>query len=160
MSKKITQTNDEIKEQVMSKIGDGSLHMQSKLHFVILGATSVVAIVLMVILATYFISVASLYVRLQIAQGPAYGIQRNLDSLLQAFPWQAIVFGCLSIVTAIYLIIKSGKMYKIRLAYLVPIVIAVTFVIGFILSYSSLPNFENGNQNGSGSSVKGYHYNR
>jgi len=160
MSKKSLQENNEIENKVMSKIKGEHLHMQSKAHFVILGIVSIIAIILAVILATYFISVLSLFIRLQIAQGPAYGVQRNLAYLLQTFPWQALLLGLLFIAAAIYLIIKSGKMYKIRLRYLVPTIIIAIFSIGLLLSFSSLQNLGNRNPSGNGSSVKGYRYNR
>ncbi len=160
MSKKPLKENNEIENEVMLKVSDKRLHMHSKSYFVILGIVSIIAIILAVVLATYFISVLSLFIRLQIAQVPAYGIQRNLASLLQTFPWQALLFGLLFIATTIYLIIKSGKMYKIRLRYLVPIVVVGILLIGLLLSFSSLPNIGNRHPSVNNSSVKGYHYNR
>lgn len=149
---------NKIEDQVIEKIKNDNLHMQSKKHFVIFGVVSVVAIILAVLLASYFISVLSLFFRLQVAQGPAYGIQRNLNALIQAFPWQALILGVIFIVAAIYLISKSGKMYKIRLRYTVPVIVAIIVLIGLLLSFISLPNTGNRNMNGGGPSFRGYHY--
>ena len=147
MNKKTTKNSTNMEEKVMSQIGGGKVRMQSRLYYIVMSIVGIAAIIGAVMLATYFISVASLFIRLQIAQGPAYGIQRTLDSLLSDFPWLAVLLGILSIVAVVLMIAKSGKMYKIRLAYLVPIIIAVVLTIGFAFSYSSLPNFGNRGQN-------------
>ena len=156
MNKKTSKNITRIEDKVMSQIGGGKVHMQSKARHIALGIAGVAAIVFAAILAAYSISVASLSIRLQIVQGPAYGIQRNLDSLLSDFPWMVVLLGILSVAAVIFMIAKSGKMYKIRLAYLVPIVIAVILAIGFALSYSALPDFGNRGQNTNMPSGRGY----
>ncbi len=160
MSKKTLHKKNEIENQVMSKISSGNLHMQTKAHFVVLGIVSIIAIILMVFLSTYFISVSSLFIRLQIAQGPAYGIQRNLGSLVQTFPWWAMILGILFITASVKLVAKTGNMYKVRLRHLALIVVAIVLCVGFVFSYSSFPNFGNRNINRAIPSVRGYHFSK
>ena len=133
-----------IEESVMKKISSGKLRMRSKTRYIILGLLSIVAIILLVVLATYFISVSSLWLRIQIAQGPAYGANRNLALLLNSFPWWAFLLSIVSIIGIIYFVSRSGRMYKIRLAYLITIVIAFILLIGFVFSFSVLPGIMNG----------------
>lgn len=160
MNKKITKNSKDIEEKVMSQISSGKVHMQSRSYYIVMSIVGIAAIIGAAMSAAYFISVVSLFIRLQVAQGPAYGIQRTLDSLLSDFPWVAVLLGLLSIMAVILMILKSGKMYKIRLAYLVPVVIVLTLTLGFALSYSSLPNFGNRGQNNEIQPVKGYQHNR
>ncbi|MEI6228447.1 MAG: hypothetical protein WCP11_00240 [Candidatus Saccharibacteria bacterium] len=160
MNKKTAKKSTHIEEKVMSQIGGGKVHMQSRSYYIVMSIVGIAAIIGAVMSAAYFISVASLFIRLQIAQGPAYGVQRTLDSLLSDFPWLAVLLGVSSIVAVILMITKSGKMYKIRLAYLVPIVIAVILTLGFAFSYSSLPNFGNRGQNSEIQPARGYQHNR
>ncbi|MEI7689457.1 MAG: hypothetical protein WCI79_00630 [Candidatus Saccharibacteria bacterium] len=156
MNKKTKEIDADIKQKVMSKISGGSVHMQSRSYYIVLAIVGIIAIIGATILATYSISVASLFVRLQISQGPAYGIQNSLNSLLNDFPWLAVLSGILSIMAVIFMIAKSGKMYKIRLAYLVPMVVAVILAIGFALSYSSLPDFGNRVPGSDVQNIRGY----
>ena len=150
-----------IESGVMSRIHDSKPHIRSRFYYLSLGLLLIFAIILMIFVSTYSISVASLWLRLQAAQGPAYGLKQNLSLLLDSFPVWALCLGSVSMAGAVYLIRKSGKMYKLRLAYFVPLAVSVIVAAGFVLSYSSLPNtFGNRGLNGNRSSVKGYQRDR
>lgn len=150
-----------IEAGVMNRIHDDKPHIRSKSYYLSLGLLSVAAIVFMIFVATYSVSVASLWLRLQAAQGPAYGLRQNLSLLLESFPIWALCLGTVSAVGAIYLIRKSGRMYKLRLAYFIPIAVVAIMAVGFAFSYSSLPNaFGGRGLNNSNPPVKGYQRNR
>jgi len=63
--------------------------------------------------------------------------------MVDSFPWWALLAGAVSLIAAIYFIRKVGNLYKMRLIHLVLLIIAASMVLGFALSYSSLPSFFN-----------------
>jgi len=165
MSDKTQPKTSVIEEKVMHKINDGKIHMRSRSFYLYLSTLGAIAIVLLAFISTYFISIATLWLRVQAAKGPAYGAKQNLAILLGSFPWWALLLGLVSLIGIIYLVHKTGQMYKIRLIYLVPILVTVFITIGFIFSYSNLPRIFNGrrvsviscdNNIACGSSVRGY----
>lgn len=114
-------------------------------------------------------SIVSLWLRIQTAAGPAFGAKQNLTILISTFPWWALLIGILSLFAIIIFVNKSGRMYKIRLIYLVPLIILTSIVVGYIFSYSALPAlFNNYKQNSSCEvndtnckpSAKGYRWNK
>lgn len=140
MSKKPQLVDSDIEKNVMAKIQAGQVKMHPKYYYLALSAISVLAILLLGFVTSYFMSVVTLWVRIQNAAGPAYGARRNLSDLVGAFPWWALALGVLSFVIIIYLVRKVGSLYKIKLVYLVPMVIIISLLLGFGFSYSSLPN--------------------
>lgn len=140
MSKKPLRVDSKIEKNVMAKIQAGQIKMHPKYYYLVISAISILAILLLGFVAAYFMSVVTLWIRIQNATGPAYGARRNLSDLVGAFPWWAMLLGVLSFVVIIFFVRKVGGLYKIRLIYLVPIVIIVSLLLGFGFSYSSLPN--------------------
>ncbi|MCK9641764.1 MAG: hypothetical protein M0R39_17815 [Prolixibacteraceae bacterium] len=140
MSSKPRQKDSMIEKNVMAKIQAGQVKMHPKYYYLLLSTISVLAILLLGLVTSYFMSVVTLWIRIQNAAGPAYGARRNLSSLVGDFPWWALVLGILSFVAIVYIVRKVGGLYKIRLIYLAPIVIAVSLILGFAFSYSALPN--------------------
>jgi phosphoglycerol transferase MdoB-like AlkP superfamily enzyme len=129
-----------IEDSVMSRIRSGEVRMHPKIYFVVLGVIGTLSVVFAGLVNAYFMSVISLWMRLQIAQGQAYGLRRNLEAVLGSFPWIALIFAILSIAIAVYIIRKAGWIYKISLAKLIWIAVVLSLLVGFALSYSSLPN--------------------
>jgi hypothetical protein len=129
-----------IEENVMSRIKTGKVKMHPKIYYSLVSLLSVAAIMLMGVVSAYAMSVVTLWLRIQAAQGPAYGAKRNLANLVDVFPWWALLLGVISLVAIVYLIRKFRGLYKIKLTYLILIVVMIASLIGFALSYSSLPN--------------------
>lgn len=146
MNDKMQPKNSPIEEKVMEKIHSGKIHMRPKSHFIFLGALSIISIALLTFITTYFISIATLWLRVQAARGPAYGAHQNLAELAGSFPWWALALGLISLTGAIFFIHKSWQMYKVRLQYLVPILLVILVILGFIFSYSNLPRMFNGHR--------------
>lgn len=163
MNKDNQKQTSNIKTQVMDKIKSGKTHMHSRLYYIFLGLFSVTSIILLSVSAIYFSSVASLWVRITTSQGPAYGARQNLETLISTFPWWSLLLGLVSLVAVIFLIKKLGRFYKVRLIYLITAVISLFILVGFIASYSNLPNILNNRgpnqtQNTNSSSGKKYQF--
>ena len=132
-----------IEKNVMAKIKTGQAKMHPKVYFSIFNTIGVLMIILFGFVNASVMSLVVLWLRIQGAQGPAYGAKRNLASMIDIFPWWALLVGIVSLIAAIYFIRKIGNLYKMRLIHLVLLIIATSLVLGFALSYSSLPSFFN-----------------
>ncbi len=146
MNKKTQPKISPIEELVMSKIKKGEVHMKPHSYYILLGILSILSVSLLGFIAAYFMSIATLWTRIEVAQGPAYGAKQNLANMLGTFPWWALLLGALSLFCIIYFVKKIGPLYKVRLVYLVPIIIALFVAVGFIFSYSTLPQMFNNHQ--------------
>jgi len=132
-----------IEKNVMNKIKKGEAHMKPQSYYLFLGILSLSSILLLGFISAYFMSIATLWMRIQAAQGPAYGAKQNLINIMGTFPWWALFIGAFSLACIIYLIKKVGPLYKIRLIYLIPVIITLFLLVGFLLSYSALPQMFN-----------------
>ena len=139
MNKILRPATSTIEAKVMQKIHTDQPRMRSRFHYLYLSALSVAAIMLLTFITAYFVSIATLWLRIRTAAGPAYGAKQNLAILTSTFPWWALLLGLASLASVIYLIKITRMLYKIRLLYLVPAVVALLMALGFILSYSTLP---------------------
>ncbi len=144
MSNITKQKTNSIEEMVMRRIKSGKTHMRPRSYYVSFSILGALASLLLGLTLVYSISVASLWLRIIAAVGPAYGAKRNLATLLGTFPWWALLIGLISLVGLIYLVKQFGHMYKVRLIYLVLLIAAVCIILGFTSSYSNLPGFMNG----------------
>lgn len=140
MNKNSSKPVSQIEKKVMDQIKTGQVKMRPKIFYSILGILGALTILLFGFVNAYFMSVVTLWMRLQVAQGPAYGVKRNLANLVGTFPWWALLLGLASLVIAVIIIRKVGSLYKIRLAYLIIFVVVVSLVSGFTFSFSALPN--------------------
>lgn len=144
MSKITKQKASSIEEMVMKRIKSGKIQVRPRSYYLSLSILGAIASLLLGFTLVYSISVASVWLRIIAAVGPAYGAKRNLATLVGTFPWWALLIGLISLVGLIYLIKKLGHMYKVRLVYLVLLIAALFIVLGFTLSYSNLPGLMNG----------------
>lgn len=144
MSKKSVSKNDPIQKKVMEKISSGQIKMRPKVYYSLVGLLTAAATALLSFVAMYFVSVWSFWLRISLSNGPAFGAKRNLALLLSSFPWWALVLGGFALAGTVYIVKNTGKLYKIKLGYLIFIVVATFLLIGFVLSYSGLPRLMNG----------------
>ena len=156
MNKKNNKKATTIEKEVMAKIQTGKVHMRPRSYFILLGSLIAIAISLLSFVSVYLMSVWTFWQRIIINDRPAFGAKRNLANLLETFPWWALILGIVLLICIIYLVKKTGHMYKIRLVYLIPIIIVGFIIVGFVLSYSDLPVFFNGH----GSNMMDGSYNR
>jgi len=148
MNKKIQPKTSKIEQNVMDRIKKGEVKMKPQSYYLIVGFLGALTVLLLSLITAYFISVTTLWLRIQAAQGPAYRAKNNLFDLLGLFPWWALIIGALSLVLMIWVIKRIGSLYKIRLIYLIPSIVISFLVIGLLLSYSSLPRvFDGRHQN-------------
>jgi len=146
MNKKSKSNISTIERKVMNKINKGDAKMRPQLYYVFFATFSAVFLVFLGFVTTYFISIATLWTRIQMSQGPAYGAKQNMFNLIETFPWWALALGVLSLICMIYIVNKAGLFYKLRLAYLVPIIVVLFLAISFALSYSPVPRIFNTKQ--------------
>jgi len=144
MNKNTEPKISKIEKNVMNKVKKGEIKIKPQPYYLIVGFLSALTVLLLSLIAAYFISVMTLWLRLQVAQGPAYGVRNNLYNLLGNFPWGAFIIGIFSLACMILVIKKIGSLYKIRLVYLIPSIIVLFMVIGSLLSYSALPKMFDG----------------
>jgi len=155
MNKKSLPKVSMIEENVMHQIHDKKTVMRPQSYYLFISVLIVIAAVLLIIVTTYFMSVTTLWFRIQSAAGPAFGAKQNLATLVGSFPWWALSLGLISLVSIIFLVRKTGRMYKIRLLYLVPLIIIISVVVGLIFSYSALPGMFNGHRQNISCSTNG-----
>ena len=144
MNKKNYKKTTTIEKEVMDKIQTGKVHMRPKSYFILLGSLVTIAIALLSFVSVYLVSVWTFWLRIIFNNGPAFGAKRNLASLLNTFPWWALLLCIILLICIIYLVKKTDHIYKVRLVYLTPIVIVIFVIVGFVLSYSGLPLFFDG----------------
>lgn len=163
--KKVAISNIETK--VMAQIKSGQAKMRPRYYYALVALLSVAVVAVLALALGYLFSLASLWLRIQSASGRAYGARQNLTSLVNSFPWWAVILAILIAVGLVLLVKKLGFLYKVRLFYLVPAIIIVAALVGYGLSYTQLPNTFKKQHNqamcsGSGSicttQVKGYRF--
>jgi|SRR5680860_217227 len=132
-----------IEKNVMAKIKNGQAKMHPKIYYSILSSLGVLMVLLFGFVNAFVMSLVTMWLRVQVAQGPAYGAKRNLANMIDSFPWWALLVGIISLVVAIYFIRKVGNLYKVRLSYLILSVVIVSLLLGLALSYSSAPSVFN-----------------
>ena len=140
MNKPKKSNQSKIENEVMAKINSGQIKMHSRLYYVSIGALSIVIIGIMSVILSYLFSLLLLWSRIQSTSGRAWGAQRNITTLIDNFPWWAVVLGAILTVGLVLIVKKLGKVYKVRLAYLVTAIIATALFVGYGLSFTKFPN--------------------
>ncbi len=148
-----------IEKSVMTRIKTGQTKMHPKSYFIFLSTLLISAITLLGFVASYFVSIAIFWIKVQSASGPAYGARQNLAEMIESFPiWQTFI-GAALLVIVIILVNKVGKIYKIRLMYLIPLIISIILLTGIAISYTSLPNVFNGQYRNNRGQNSSYNHN-
>lgn len=129
-----------IEKSVMDQINSGQVHMRRRTYYIALATLSAVIVALLAFASSYFMSIATLWMRIDAATGQAYGAKRNLASMVEAYPWWSILLGLLSLGLVIYMVRKLGNLYKVKLIYLIPAIVILFMALGLALSYSPLPD--------------------
>ncbi len=140
MSKVSQPKTSAIEQSVMDQIQRGQVHMHRRTYYITLTALGTIVVALLALATSYFMSIATLWLRIDAAAGQAYGAKRNLASVIEAYPWWSLVLGLLTLGLIIYLVRRVGNLYKVRLLYLIPLIIILFTVTGLALSYSPLPD--------------------
>ena len=136
-----------IETTVMDKIQSGQVKMHARTYYILVTVLSVAAVAVLAVALSYLVSLAGLWLRIQTTSGRAWGAQRNLTTLVDNFPWWAVVLAVVALAGLVLIVKKLGSLYKIRLAYLVSAIVLVALLIGYGLSYTNLPNtFKRHNQ--------------
>jgi hypothetical protein len=140
MSKYKKTATSSIESKVMEQIESGRVKMRPHYYYSLVTVLSVFMVAVLAIALSYLLSLTSLWLRIQTASGRAYGARQNLTSLVNNFPWWAVILALVAIAGLIILVKKIGPLYRIRLVHLIPAIIIVAAIIGYSLSYTQLPN--------------------
>lgn len=144
MSSKPQHKTSQIEKNVMVKVSSGEAKMKPQSYYLAVGFLGVLTVILLGSISAYAISIATLWLRIEAAQGPAYGARNNLSNLFSLFPWWTLIVGLASLTCMILLVKKIGSLYKIRLVYLILSIVFLLVAIGYLLSFSSLPGMFGG----------------
>lgn len=125
MSKKIT----EIESVVMSQIAAGKVAMKPRWWFALGSIALIVGIVGTATMAIFASSFISFALR---SHGPMKDYR--LQEMMSGFPWWAVVFGLLGIITSIYLLKKYDFSYKRNFKAYILLFIAGVLLIGFVIN--------------------------
>lgn len=153
MSSKPQHKTSQIEKNVMGRVSSGEAKMKPQSYYLAVGSLGALTVILLGSISAYAISIATLWLRIEAAQGPAYGARNNLSNLFSLFPWWALIVGLASLICMILLVKKIGSLYKIRLVYLIPSIIILLVAIGYLLSFSSLPGMFGGQRHSPSCSV-------
>jgi hypothetical protein len=133
------QRKSKIEQAVMNKISKEQVKMKPHFYYIFISILSIGFVVASSFVLAYSISIIDFWWRIQRASGPAYGARRNLSELLENFPWWAVILGILLIILAGFMVKKIGSLYKIKTIYLIIGLLVISYLIGWGLSYTSLP---------------------
>ena len=139
MSKDKVPHTDDIAKDVMQKIQQGDITMRPKYYFTLATAAGIAASVLLGVALAYTISLATWWLRSNIASGPAYGLQQKLDQAISGFPWWALLIAAILLVMLVFVIRKLGSLYRFRWYIITATILVVTVAAGITLSYLGLP---------------------
>ena len=127
-----------ISKTVMADIQQGRVRMRPKSYFWLMSATSILGIGLASITTTYLCSMFFFWVRIQTAEGMAWGARNKLSEAIASFPWWALVLSPVFIVITIALLRRQGTLYRVRTRTLTTLVVACALVLGLLTTYVSV----------------------
>ena len=131
-------TETTISTSVMNQIKSGKIQMRKRSYYTLLGILSVGVVLLASISIAYLSNIIFFWIRIQTADTMAYGARVNLSQSIASFPWLAVVFSVLLLVVAAILVRKQGQMYKHKISTIILIVVAVSLLFGFGLSFFNI----------------------
>ncbi|QQR51896.1 hypothetical protein IPG36_04765 [bacterium] len=134
--------------KVMHEIESQHIKMRPRWHFILLGTSSLLGIVGLSGLSAYLINVMTLSIRIQSVDRPMYGARQHLSDLLAHFPWWALIVAILAIIGLVWLLRQNSRLYRVRIGWIIALVLSASIVAGLLISISPLGQLHNGqNQN-------------
>lgn len=134
--------------KVMQEIESQHIKMRPRWHFFLLGTSSVLGIVGLSGLSAYLINIITLSIRIQSVDRPMYGARQHLIDLLAHFPWWALIVAILAIISLVWLLRQNSRLYRVRIGWIIALVLSASIVAGLLISISPLGQLHNDqNQN-------------
>lgn len=128
------QATTPIGESVMNQIKSGKVHMKPRAYYILLGAISIVTIILASVSVAYFWSIMFFWVRIETADTMAWGARENLSETVTSFPWWALIVSLILLTAAILLIRHQGHMYRHKISTIALAIVGGALLLGLGLS--------------------------
>lgn len=109
----MTKNTNKITNKVIGEIERGKLQMRPRWHFVLLSVVSATTLIAGSITAVYLTNLFVFKIRIELLDGPAYGLRQNLDYLTSHLPWLVMLVGLLSFIALYWLVKKFDFSYKL-----------------------------------------------
>ncbi len=134
----------DIATKVMNEIESEQVTMRPRWHFFAVSALSGLGIITLSGLAVYLVNVITLTIRIQAIDRPMYGARQRLSDLLASFPWWMVAVTALALAVLIWLLRRQRRFYRMRLGWMIALVLAVGLTLGLLISLSPLNQPHNG----------------
>ncbi len=146
----------DIADKVLTTIEDRKIAMRPRWYFTMLSSISIVGILVLTTLSIYLVNILTLTVRIQSNDRPMWGARQRLSDLLAQFPWWMAIVAVASIALLVWLLRQNSRFYRLGIGWTIAAVISISLVLGVLLSYTPINQFEIGQGQGS---RNGQHFN-
>ncbi len=133
MSKNIKK--DKILKKVMSEIDSGNVKMKPKSYFIFGAIAMIIGLTSMLIIGILFTSIIIFSLRLH---GPM--AQFKINTMIESFPWWALVLGILGTVVGIRLLKKYDFSYKKNFGAITGIIIFAILISSYLIDFWGIDN--------------------
>lgn len=123
-----------VSDAVMQQIRAGSVQMKPRSYYVTVGLVTGAVVVLAGIAVSYLMSIIFLWLRIQSAEGMAWGARARLGDAIATFPWWTVLGAAVLTALAVWLIRRQGRLYRLRVTTVALALVFGALLIGFSLS--------------------------
>lgn len=135
--------NTEISRSVMEQIKKGDVDMRSRSFFTLLTIVAVAVIALLSLAIAYLMSIISFWWRIQTAETMAWGARANLRTLVEGFPWWALLLAVALLALAVWLAKKQGTLYRYKTWTIAVVIVLLSLVAGLAVSMLGIGDTHN-----------------
>lgn len=122
-----------VSSTVLQQIKSGKVRMRPRSYFTRLVAASVVASSLLSLVVAYLLSIIFIWLRIQLANGMAWGARARLAEALSSFPWWALVLAAVLIGVVVWLVRRQGTLYRYRPARVLFVILSISLALGLLI---------------------------
>jgi hypothetical protein len=130
--------HSDISAKVMDEIETNHIVMRPRWHFALMSLTGALGVITLSIVTVYLVNIISLTIRIQSIDRPMYGARQHLAELISGFPWWMIIVAVIAMGALVWILRQQGRLYRIRLGWLIAAVIAGSVLLGLLFSISPL----------------------
>ena len=134
----------DIASKVMQEIESDKIAIRPRWHFLLVGLASILGILTLSGVAVYLINIITLTIRIQLINRPMFGARQRLGDLLAGFPWWMVVVAALAMGGLVWLLRHNSRLYRVRLGWIIALVLTASIVLGLLVSASPLNRFHSG----------------
>lgn len=137
-----------VSEEVMQKIKHGNVRMKPRLYFSLLSAATLSIGLIAGMVLAYLWSIVFFWIKVETADGMAYGARRNLGEAITAFPWWALIIAAALLVLVVLLVRKHGAIYRHKPLTVALVVVLISIGAGLLLSSWGVGDIGHARQDG------------